>query len=172
MGSRIDLVNKIFNSWKVLKYSHSNSRGEPYWLCECICGKLKAIRSYSLRSGSSKSCGCSKRLKQGEAAFNRIYTIYNISANKRNLQFNLTKKQFKNIIIKNCYYCNSKPNNISNTKTSKFIYNGIDRVDNTFGYLINNVVPCCKTCNRAKDIQNKEEFLNWIKTVYKNNFVD
>ena len=43
-----------------------------------------------------------------------------------------------------------------------FIYNGIDRLDPTRGYIAKNVVPCCKTCNVAKLRMSREEFLNWV----------
>lgn len=48
-----------------------------------------------------------------------------------------------------------------------YVYNGIDRVDNTKGYTIDNVVPCCGICNMAKGKLNQQEFQNWIKRVYK-----
>ena len=46
-----------------------------------------------------------------------------------------------------------------------YTYNGIDRVDNTRGYTLDNVVPCCFKCNRAKDTMTKEEFLEWVGRV-------
>lgn len=30
----------------------------PRWLCRCDCGKTKIIRGLSLRTGKTKSCGC------------------------------------------------------------------------------------------------------------------
>lgn len=32
--------------------------GKRYILCECTCGTLKEVNLYSLRNGSTKSCGC------------------------------------------------------------------------------------------------------------------
>jgi len=34
------------------------------------------------------------------------------------------------------------------------------------GYTIDNVVPCCTACNRAKWARTVEEFLGWIVQVY------
>lgn len=48
---------------------------------------------------------------------------------------------------------------------SCFVFTGIDRVDNTRGYDPDNVVPCCRVCNRAKDVRTKDEFLSWAKRV-------
>jgi hypothetical protein len=36
------------------------------------------------------------------------------------------------------------------TRTIVIEYNGIDRVDNEKGYLVENCVPCCFTCNSLK----------------------
>lgn len=44
-----------------------------------------------------------------------------------------------------------------------YIYNGLDRLDNSMGYCKDNVVSCCKTCNRAKWTMNKEPFIAWVK---------
>ena len=35
-------------------------------------------------------------------------------------------------------------------------------------YMIDNVVPCCDFCNKAKGSKTKEEFLSWVKRIYKN----
>jgi hypothetical protein len=80
----------------------------------------------------------------------------------------------------NCFYCNSLPNNVFNrAKTDKkasikaknegnYIYNGIDRIDNSKGHTIDNIVPCCKYCNFAKSNLNIKEFYEWIDRVKKN----
>lgn len=43
-----------------------------------------------------------------------------------------------------------------------YYYTGLDREDNTLGYLYSNLVPCCKVCNRAKSTMTRAEFLTWI----------
>jgi hypothetical protein len=48
----------------------------------------------------------------------------------------------------------------------KFTYNGIDRIDNSQGYIIDNVVPCCTKCNIAKGRQSIQEFKEWIYRAY------
>lgn len=45
----------------------------------------------------------------------------------------------------------------------KIAYNGIDRVDPTKGYIIDNCVPCCTTCNYMKRILQRDEFLDHVK---------
>ena len=37
-----------------------NSSGELEWKCVCECGKQTTVRGYSLRRGSTTSCGCNR----------------------------------------------------------------------------------------------------------------
>lgn len=48
----IDLINRKFGEWKVLKRS---KRG--YWTCGCSCGTIKDVWGGSLTNGESTSCG-------------------------------------------------------------------------------------------------------------------
>ena len=81
---------------------------------------------------------------------------YRTSARVRNLEFKLDKDVFNLIISDNCIYCGHNPSPI----------NGIDRVDNTKGYLVGNCVPCCVICNKAKASLTLEEFKNWVDKIY------
>ena len=47
-----DLTDKQFGDWTAKKYL-----GNQMWLCQCSCGKTRAIRSADLTSGKSRSCG-------------------------------------------------------------------------------------------------------------------
>lgn len=48
--------------------------------------------------------------------------------------------------------------------------NGIDRIDSSQGYTVENSVACCKYCNTAKNTMTESEFYTWIKRVYEFNF--
>ena len=50
--------------------------------------------------------------------------------------------------------------------------NGLDRIDNGIGYTLNNVRPCCSTCNYMKHRLNEKEFLNHIEKIWRYNFAD
>jgi len=98
-------------------------------------------------------------LGSGDAARNSVFRIYRIGAEDRGLAFNLTLEQFSTITSKNCFYCDTPPANSykrSNSNSGEFIYSGIDRVDNSVGYEINNCVPCCYPCNNRKRSVTKE----------------
>lgn len=59
-----DLTGRKFHRWTVLYRTENkiepSGRKVTMWQCVCDCGVEKAIRSGSLKSGSSKSCGCLK----------------------------------------------------------------------------------------------------------------
>ena len=47
-----------------------------------------------------------------------------------------------------------------------FVYNGIDRVDNSKGYTLNNILVCCYDCNTKKGAITKEmiyKLYNWFE---------
>ncbi|APC25760.1 HNH endonuclease [Only Syngen Nebraska virus 5] len=80
---------------------------------------------------------------------------YSYSAYKyimRNKNFQLTKEQYDILRQGNCTYCGRT--------CSKTHTNGIDRVDNDRGYVLDNCVSCCGSCNIAKGMMNVEEFIN------------
>lgn len=169
-----DLINKKFGRWTVLKKAGYNKRGESHWLCKCDCGKEKIVKEASLLRGTSKSCGCitkelnfNKSKPYGVTSSNRVYDWYKRHAIENNRIFELTKDEFLNLTSFNCYYCGEKPNHVCKKgKIGEYIYNGIDRIDNTKGYTHNNCVPCCEKCNRAKLKMGKNEFLEWIDKIY------
>ena len=64
MAEFLDLTNREFGRLKVIKVSRkviSGKRERYYWLCQCLCGKTKEIRTDSLTRGLVKSCGCLKK---------------------------------------------------------------------------------------------------------------
>ena len=88
-----------------------------------------------------------KKQKQTDIILYR-FKEYERSAKYRGLEFELTLIQFRQLANINCYYCDDKINGIA-----------FDRVDNTKGYTINNVVPCCSDCNKMKYTFTMEKFL-------------
>jgi hypothetical protein len=162
---------------------------KTFWDCRCSCGAAVTVSGSDLATGNTKSCGhlvgvtnlsnWSKRRKPlfkiGEDAH---YGSYLWSARKRNLSFLLSREQFNKIVSMNCEYCGSAPksklNGYSGTDRASyvaglsdiFIGNGIDRVDSSIGYVEDNCVPCCTTCNSMKMKLSVEDFKNHIKKIY------
>lgn len=63
-----DLSGKTFNRWTVLSFYGRDPKCRAKWLCQCICGTVRAIDGNNLKTGQSKSCGCllkEKTVKHG-----------------------------------------------------------------------------------------------------------
>lgn len=140
------------------------------WLCKCDCGSLKKVFGCNLRDGKTKSCGCLWRYCGVKSIRNRVLCGYKDGARTRNLSWCLSDKDFDFLTSQNCYYCGIAPSSIrtnnGNGKTKfSFVYNGIDRLDNTKGYEIDNSVSCCKICNKAKDVLTAKDFILWASRV-------
>ncbi len=90
------------------------------------------------------------------------YPQYRQNALRRNLEFQLTPGEFKVITEQKCYYCGG----YSQDRDPRFSGNGIDRKDSSLGYLIDNCVPCCVTCNFIKNNMHFNDFLEYIRRLY------
>ena len=44
-----------------------------------------------------------------------------------------------------------------------YYYNGMDRVDNAVGYMLDNVVPSCWDCNRTKGKRTRTWFKAYVR---------
>lgn len=75
-----------------------------------------------------------------------------------NRNFVATFEEWKQVISNKCYYCN-------NTNCDKI---GIDRMDQTKGYVKDNMVACCKICNIMKWTYNLEDFVQKTKLISNN----
>lgn len=186
MGARLNIEGQRFGRLVAL-HDVGRSKGKcksRLWECLCDCGKFTVVATGCLRSRKTKSCGClhselaSSRAKKllvgpiklpvGEGNLNNIIRDYKRKAKNRNREFSLTKEQFRKLTKQKCFYCGAEPCAILSSKKSngKYVYNGIDRVDNEKGYTVDNCVACCGTCNRMKNIHTQQDFLAKIKLIY------
>lgn len=173
MRKAIDLTNKQFGKLFVVGRFGKMSDGHAKWLCDCSCGNQTLVASNSLKRGDTRSCGCSQgppRLPSGEAAFRQYYAGAKYSAKTRGYLWDLSREVVRTLTKGSCFYCGEPPAQIQHGQsyTGDYVYNGIDRVDNALGYISDNVVSCCKRCNRAKDTRSVREFREWIDQVHYN----
>lgn len=107
-------------------------------------------------------------LPESQSHINGLYTRCKKSARERDLDFELRKDEFKKISEMPCKYCGEKPilKKVYSQLYGQWAFNGIDRIDNSKGYISGNCAPCCGTCNMAKSTMTVSEFAKWIKKIY------
>jgi len=116
--------------------------------------RVKYVQKYVLRN---KDKVIAYR-KNYERTLNGKYRQIQNRAKRFNEGIDITLENFKKIVSASCIYCGEteKPR-------------GIDRIDNTRGYIKENSASCCKTCNFMKKALTKEQFLEHITKIYKYN---
>ena len=175
MGRKlIDLTGEKYGKLTVIKANDTNNKyGRQKWLCKCECGNEIVAYGYNIIRGHTESCGCYKELSLDVAGMRSVLRSYKNSAKERGYIFELTEKQFIKLIQQDCYYCGIKPNNMAKCPghNDNYAYNGLDRIDNTKSYTIDNVVTCCKQCNMAKNTLKTDEYEDWISRSYENMFL-
>ena len=112
--------------------------------------------------GNNKSC------------LTNLYHVYKRGARDRNLAWEFTKERFKELTKQNCWYCDQEPTQMNRVygknkpKNVYYLYNGVDRMDNTVGYTVDNCIPCCGRCNHMKHILHIEDFISHIRKITRN----
>lgn len=96
-----------------------------------------------------------KYLKDYQVTLKGKYRTMKGSGVKRNYDVSLTLEDFEKIVSKPCAYCGENEKRI-----------GIDRIDNTKGYTIENSNPCCTICNMMKKTMTVSEFISHIKKIH------
>ena len=176
----VDLTGRRFGRLVAESYEFVPYRsGEPskwYWRCRCDCGNECLKSSHSLLNSGTIECpGCSvstKRFKvtlpNNGAAWNQAYRTTQHNAYKRDYAFELTMSQFQELCRRPCYYCGDEPSIPMRSGRSKEVVeyrNGIDRFDNTKGYVPDNCVPCCPACNVMKMSTAYNDWIDRIKRI-------
>lgn len=117
-----------------------------------------------IQSAQPKKNKTSLKRKQNIVVYDKMgkekglkFIRYRESANKRGIKFNLSIKDFISFWRKPCHYCNRAIETI-----------GIDRIDSDKGYIVDNCVPCCSTCNWIKMDKTIEQMREDVILLYNN----
>jgi hypothetical protein len=86
------------------------------------------------------------------------YKEYITSATKKGRDITIHYNTFKELVTSPCHYCNHAPESETN---------GIDRVDNSKGYIKENCVSSCWKCNRIKHAYHQEFFIEKCRIMTK-----
>lgn len=83
--------------------------------------------------------------KKYSATINGRYRALKAASSLRKLPLLISKEEFKKLLTDaNCFFCKDK---IDLSEGSGYC---LDRINNSKGYYLNNVVTCCKKCNEIK----------------------
>lgn len=173
------IIGKEFNGLRVLdtvRVIQPNGNKITKYKVECIkCGDITYKNKGQLDRYQSMGCiKCTSRItKKITLSINeRNYNNYKKKVESQtHHDFNLSFEEFDNLVLQDCFYCGSKPtfperfkNEFKNREIVNF--NGIDRINSSKGYQLNNCVPCCSICNSMKSDLIQKDFLNQINKIY------
>lgn len=85
------------------------------------------------------------------------YKKYKDRAENKGIEFSITEEEFNILTREKCIYCNKEK---TDTHT-----NGIDRYDNSIGYVFDNCVSCCFECNTMKWQFTYDKFMDQCKKI-------
>lgn len=194
MKPKTELIGKKFGRLFILEDSgERTSCGGVKYKCQCDCGNLTITARSDIIHGRAVSCGCyrteklreirasskgkpnhpNRKYKTNEERYqNYVYRKIKQRAKSDEIEFDLTYEQVLNLIKSRCYYCGNEGSNRMNVRRFSedysYKYNGIDRINSSKGYVLGNVVSCCKWCNQAKSVMSQKDFYHWIQQVSKN----
>lgn len=161
--------NKLYS--KVIRpLTPINGLKYTIWELLCQCGVIYIANGREVKSDVRRnSCGCKGRTNEDLElkGIRSVLWIYQKGAAKRNVSFCLTFNEFRDLIYRNCHYCGSEKFTKFIRKYAnnsyEFLYTGIDKINPKDGYTLDNCIPCCVFCNRAKWNYPIDEFLRWIE---------
>lgn len=158
----IELTGHVYGLYTVLNKIPRTKPGQQHWLCRCQCGNERAVASYDLRNGLSKSCGCRKseitrasKTIHGGRGTQEYYSWRNM----KNRCYNRNIRSYKHYGERGIEVCerwrNSFPNFLEDMGKCPN-YHTLDRIDVNGHYEPSN----CRWLN--KDLQR----LNTRRTIY------
>ncbi len=170
----VDYTGQKFGKLTAIRWVGSRAqydgRREDCWLCECECGNEVVVPRSNLRDGNAKSCGCGRLgpqrgLGRGDAALNSLMGTYISNARARGLDWELTRDDFKRLTSGCCHYCGVAPAQVvkGHPTSGDYVYNGVDRKDNSLGYSLLNCVSACGPCNMGKRDADYRAYLELLR---------
>lgn len=174
MGTLVDITGNQYGRWTVISRAENAKNNQTSWTCRCSCGNERVVAKSNLLNGKSTGCqscrtsesylgGSTQILLDETSAAKRVYKDYKNKCVKKGIYFDLTYEQFKWFAEKPCMYCGQVDSNFakrSHQRALDWKYNGLDRVDTNLGYYTENIVTCCKYCNRAKSDQTLQDYID------------
>lgn len=92
-----DLTGKIFGRLTVLYEDKTKKYRKSQWFCECVCGNIVSVRTNSLTSGHTLSCGCLTSIR--EELTNEILSHIHIDGFKWSSQVSFDDLKYKGKLL-------------------------------------------------------------------------
>ena len=162
-----DIVGKKFNKWFVEEYI-----GKKKYKCRCECGVVKELFRGSFVYGDSKGCRrCNNRKTYcGDLSMNRFYKIKR-SAEIRDIIFNINVEYIWKLFLKQnrkCALTGMEIHFADTCREDKYdVTASLDRIDNTKGYIENDVQWLHKDINLMKQKFTQENFIQYCNMISK-----
>lgn len=156
----------------------SSRLSKRFVLVRCSCSfefftrEVNIIRGLSTRCRSCKNKEHGPKLRGSDTGWNGWHNRYRQNARNRsrNIPFELTVEDIKSLCSKDCYYCDGEPERRVIGRQNIIYANGIDRIDPSEGYTVDNCQPCCTICNRMKWDMSEEDFVAHISKIANRKF--
>lgn len=121
---------------------------------------IDKARAASLRWNRENKERVALAKKKWRASSNGRYSNLISNAKVTGREVQITLEQWLDITSKPCTYCGGEC-------LSELVGYGVDRIDSTKGYTLENSVPCCQICNAMKSNLELDLFLSHIDKVNK-----
>lgn len=164
-------IGKKYTHLTILNEAIQTESWKKNVMVECDCGRTEIKNLYLILHGAVRTCGkCDLRHKlppligktelTDDIEFRLVRRVYNLRKNKsknrrgRKIPWNLSVEQFRKLILKPCESCGDSGScshtHIYKSELHTLFFNTLDRIDNSKGYVMDNVTVLCQICNKMK----------------------
>lgn len=161
-------INTKVNRWKIVGYSHTTSKGEQFWMCQCDCGFVKACRATQVINGTSKGCAsCRGQCLKKPGITHSFMASYRASAARRHIYYDITIDDVELLLEEQGGACSLSGVELTTPEDSRdrdFTLS-IDRIDSAGGYTFQNIQLVTKQVNMMKGSISNDEFIEICEEV-------
>lgn len=127
---------------------------------------IARLRRNAVSAGRAR--GAQLAVSDERLVLGQHFSNYRSRAKQLGVVFDFDLGAFEALVRRDCWYCGRGPRRTWRTygcNQKVALLNGLDRLDNSVGYTVENVVTCCGPCNRAKHTQSVDDFLEMARLI-------